>query len=121
MQPLISSSAGMKRILTAVVLIAFVGVLIFAGKPWMITVFSAVVAALAAIEFRGLAAANESPIPLWWTLAAIALFFLVTFNLPQDTITAVSFSTLVLFTWNTFRPPLNRVLTETAAGLLVLL
>jgi phosphatidate cytidylyltransferase len=111
----------MKRILTAIVLIALVVSLVFLGKPWMITVLAAVVAALAALEFRDLAAAGKSPIPLWWTLAAITLFFLATFYRPLDTITAVSASMLALFTWNTFRTPLDRVLSETAAGLLLLL
>jgi len=111
----------MKRILTAIVLIAFVIGLVFFGKLWMITVLCALVAGLAAYEFRELAAAGGSPIPLWWTLGAVALFFLATFYRPQDTITSVSLAMLVLFTWNTFRTSLSRVLSETAAGLLVLL
>ena len=111
----------MKRILTAIVLIVLVGLLIFLGKLWMVTLFAAVVAMLAALEFRQLSAAGGNPIPLWWTLFAIALFFLATFLRPQDTITAVVFSTLLLFAWNTFRTPLTRVLQETAAGPLLLI
>ena len=111
----------MKRILTALVLIAAVVALVFFGKPWMITLLAAVVAGLAAYEFRQLSAAGGSPVPIWWTLAAVALFFLATFFRPQDTITSVSVAMLVLFTWNTFRAPLDRVLSETAAGLLILL
>jgi phosphatidate cytidylyltransferase len=111
----------MKRILTAIILIALVGLLLFLGKLWMITLFAAVVAGLAALEFRQLATAGGSPIPLWWTLVAVALFFLTTFLRPQDTITAVSFTILLLFGWNTLRTPLDRVLPETAAGLLLLL
>jgi phosphatidate cytidylyltransferase len=110
----------MKRILTAIVLIVLVGLLIFLGKLWMVTLFAALVAALAALEFRQLSAAGSNPIPLWWTLFAIALFFLATFLRPQDTITAVVLSALILFAWNTFRTPLARVLQETAAGLLLL-
>jgi phosphatidate cytidylyltransferase len=123
----------MKRILTAIVLIVLVGLLIFLGKLWMVTLFAGVVAMLAAIEFRQISAAGErgpqpaswlgqgNPIPLWWTIFSIALFFVATFLRPQDTITAVVFSTLLLFTWNTFRTPLARVLPETAAGLLLLI
>ncbi|HEX5282860.1 MAG TPA: phosphatidate cytidylyltransferase, partial [Bryocella sp.] len=92
----------MKRVLTAIVLIVLVGLLIFLGKLWMVTLFAALVAALAALEFRQLSAAGQNPIPLWWTLFAITLFFLATFERPQDTITAVVFSTLLLFAWNTF-------------------
>jgi phosphatidate cytidylyltransferase len=111
----------MNRILTALVLIATVVLLLFFGKLWIITILTAGVACLAAYEFRAIAAAGGSPIPLWWTLAAVALFFFFTYQRPLDTITAVSFAILVLFTWNTFRTPLDRVLSETAAGLLVLL
>jgi phosphatidate cytidylyltransferase len=111
----------MKRILTAIVLIVLVGLLIFLGKLWMVTLFAAVVALLASLEFRQLSAAGGNPIPLWWTIFAIILFFLATFLLPQDTITAVVFSTLLLFAWNTFRTPLARVLQETAAGPLMLI
>ncbi|HTV08824.1 MAG TPA: phosphatidate cytidylyltransferase [Candidatus Aquilonibacter sp.] len=111
----------MKRILTAIVLIVLVGLLIFFGKLWMVTLFAGLVALLAAIEFRQLSASSGNPIPLWWTLFAIAAFFLATFLRPQDTITAVVFATLLLFGWNTFRTPLARVLPETAAGLLLLI
>ena len=110
----------MKRVLTAIVLIVLVGLLLFLGKLWMVTLFAALVATLAGLEFRQLSAAGGNPIPLWWTLFAIALFFLATFLRPQDTITAVVFSTLLLFAWNTFRTPLSRVLPETAAGPLLL-
>jgi phosphatidate cytidylyltransferase len=111
----------MKRILTAIVLIVLVGLLIFLGKLWMVTLFAGLVAMLAAIEFRQFSAAGGNPIPLWWTIFGIALFFVATFLRPQDTITAVVFATLLLFTWNTFRTPLARVLPESAAGLLLLI
>ncbi|HSU18428.1 MAG TPA: phosphatidate cytidylyltransferase [Acidobacteriaceae bacterium] len=111
----------MKRILTAIVLIALVGLLLFMGKLWMVTLFAAVVAGLAALEFRHISKVGGSPVPLWWTIAAIVLFFAAIFLRPQDTITAVSFAMLLLFLWNTFRTPLDRVLPETAAGLLLLL
>ena len=69
----------MNRILTAIVLIAFVIGLVFFGKLWMITLLCALVAGLAAHEFRQLSAAGGSPVPLWWTIAAVALFFVATF------------------------------------------
>jgi phosphatidate cytidylyltransferase len=111
----------MKRVLTATVLIALVVWLVLHGAPWMMTVFSALVAALAAYEYIQLAAAGGSPVPAWWMATAITLFFLVVYYRPLDTITAVSVATLVLFTWNAFRTPLERVLGETAAGLFGLL
>jgi phosphatidate cytidylyltransferase len=119
----------MKRIFTAIVLIALVAALILLGKLWMVTLFAALVAGLAALEFRQLSAAGNYPIPLWWTIFAVALFFVATFLRPQDTITTVVFSTLLLFGWNALRSqsrelagdPLARVLPETAAGLLLLI
>jgi phosphatidate cytidylyltransferase len=87
----------------------------------MVTVFSAIVAALAAYEYVQIASAGGSPIPLWWMAASVALFFLVVNFQPQDTIAAVSLATLVLFTWSAFTTPLHRVLGETAAGLFALL
>ncbi len=111
----------MKRILTGAALIALVAALIFFDLPWLITVFSAIVALLAAFEFRGLAAKAGAGFPLWWMAAAIVLFFTVSALQPFDLIAAVSLLTLVLFTWSSFRSPLARVLHETGAGLLMLL
>jgi phosphatidate cytidylyltransferase len=110
----------MKRVLTALILIAVVVSLVLFGQLWMITLAAAIVALLAALEFRTLSGASGSPIPLWWTIAATALFFLATFLRPGDTIPAVSLATLLLFAWNAFRTPVNRVLHETSAGLLML-
>jgi phosphatidate cytidylyltransferase len=110
----------MKRILTATVLITVVGALIFWDKLWLVTIVAGIAAALAAVEFRSFAKSGGAPFPLWWTLGAVAVFFYVTFKLPDDTITAVSFMTLVLFSWSAFRTPLEKVLGETAAGLLML-
>ncbi len=110
----------MKRILTGAVLIALVAALIYFNQPWLITVFSAVVALLATLEFRDLAAKSSSPIPLPWTIAAIALFFVVSALRPLESLTTLVFVTLCLFVWNCFRGPLPRVLPESAAGLFAL-
>ena len=111
----------MKRLLTGAVLIALVAALIYFDIPWLITVFSALVALLAALEYRGLADAARSPIPLWWTIAAIALFFAATLFPNLDALTVISFLTLLLFVWNGFRIPLTDVLSSTAAGVFLLL
>jgi len=113
----------MKRILTAIVMIALVGALIFfdhTDKLWYVTGVAALLALLASLEFRTLAAAVKAPVPLWWTIAAVALFFYGTTFLPFDLITIVSMLAIILFTWAAFRTPLDRVLPETAAGLLML-
>jgi phosphatidate cytidylyltransferase len=111
----------MKRIITAIVLIALVAALVFFGKLWMVTAFAAIVAGLAALEFRTFARSGGCPITMWWTIAAIVLFFLAAFFRPMDTITVVAFSTLVLFAVTTFSAPLVRVLWQTSVGLLMLI
>jgi phosphatidate cytidylyltransferase len=111
----------MKRIITAIVLIALVAALVFFGKLWMVTVFAAIVAGLAAFEFRTFARVGGCPIPIWWIVSAITLFFLASFFRPMDTITVVAFSTLVLFAVTTFTAALERVLWQTSVGLLLLI
>jgi len=111
----------MKRILTAIVLIALVAALVFFGKLWMVTVFAAIVAGLAALEFRTIARLGGYPIPLWWAVSAITLFFLAAFFQPMETITVVAFSTFVLFAVVVFSSPLESVLWQTSGGLLMLI
>jgi len=111
----------MKRILTALILIAAVAALIFFGHPWMITAAAAIIAGLAAWEFRGFTVAGGCPLPIWWTFFAVAAFFLAVFYQPDDTITVVSTVTLILFAVAAFRTSLERVLWETSAGVLMLI
>jgi phosphatidate cytidylyltransferase len=115
----------MKRILTATVLILAVFALIFFGQLWMITLFSAIVAELAAYEYLKLAAVGAEShglklcIPVWWMALGTALAFVV--NLPNCPVEAqlpvLSALTIALFAWNGFRSPLIQVLPDTAQGL----
>ncbi|NYF88966.1 phosphatidate cytidylyltransferase [Tunturiibacter empetritectus] len=115
----------MKRILTALVLILAVFALIFFGQLWMITLFSAIVAELAAYEYLKLAAVGAEAhgaklrIPTWWMILGTALAFVVTLpNFPVEAqLPVLSALTLVLFAWNGFRAPLIQVLPDTAQGL----
>lgn len=115
----------MKRILTAVVLILAVFALIFFGQLWMITLFSGIVAELAAYEFLQLAAVGAEShgarlrIPAWWMAIGTALAFVVTLpNFPVEAqLPVLSALTLLLFAWNGFRAPLIQVLPDTAQGL----
>jgi phosphatidate cytidylyltransferase len=115
----------MQRILTAVVLIAAVFALIFFGQLWMITLFAAIVAELAAYEYLQLAAVGAEShgvklrIPFWWMALGTALAFVVTLsNFPVEAqLPVLSALTLVLFAWNGFRAPLIQVLPDTAQGL----
>jgi phosphatidate cytidylyltransferase len=115
----------MKRILTATVLIIAVFALIFFGQLWMITLFSAIVAELAAYEYLKLAAVGAEShglklrIPVWWMVLGTALAFVVTLpNFPVEAqLPVLSALTLALFAWNGFRSPLIQVLPDTAQGL----
>ena len=118
----------MKRILTAVVLIALVLALVLFGPLWLIAIFAAVVAALAAWEYHALAlesaaARSETPvyIPLWWLLTSTALIFFFTVKLPDFELPVLSLLTFILLAWSAFRAPLNRVLLDTALGLFSLI
>lgn len=115
----------MKRILTAVVLIAIVFALIFFGKLWMITLASALVAELAVVEYLQMAAVEahrhdaKLRLPTVWMVVGTALLFVVTLpNVPVESqLPVLSALTLTLFAWNAFRAPLNQVLPDTAQGL----
>jgi phosphatidate cytidylyltransferase len=115
----------MKRIVTALVLILVVFALIFFGSLWMITLFAAIVAELAAYEYLRLAAAGAESrgatlrIPAWWMALGTALAFVVTLpNFPVEAqLPVLSALTLALFAWNGFRSPLPQVLPDTAQGL----
>jgi phosphatidate cytidylyltransferase len=115
----------MKRILTAIVLIAAVFALIFFGQLWMITLFSAIVAELAAYEYLKLAAVGAEAhgarlrIPIWWMALSTILAFVVTLpGFPVDAqLPVLSALTLALFAWNGFRSPLIQVLPDTAQGI----
>jgi phosphatidate cytidylyltransferase len=115
----------MKRILTATVLILAVFALIFFGQLWMITLFSAIVAELAAYEYLKLAAVGAEShglklcIPVWWMALGTALAFVVTLpGFPVEAqLPVLSALTLALFAWNGFRSPLIQVLPDTAQGI----
>ena len=115
----------MKRILTATVLILAVFALIFFGQLWMITLFSAIVAELAAYEYLKLAAVGAEAhdaklrIHVLWMALGTALALVVT--LPDFPVEAqlpvLSALTPALCAWNGFRSPLIQVLPDTAQGL----
>ncbi len=108
----------MKRILTAVVLIAVVFAVIFLGHAWMVTLLALIIAELAGYEYLQLANHANLKIPAWWLAAATPILFLAAYAWPIDTqlptLTALAF---LLFAYTGFRSPLRQVLPETAAGL----
>jgi len=109
----------MKRILTAILLIAAVFALIFLGQPWMLTLAAALFAELAAYEYLRLANTGGARIPVWWMLFGTALVFLFTLpNFHNDAeLPALSALALALLAWTGFRGALDRVLPDAALGL----
>ena len=108
----------MKRILTAIALISIVFAIVFFGHLWMITLFAALVAELAAYEYLQLANLSGAKIPLWWMAAATATIFVVTYASPLEArLPLFSALAFILFAVSGFRAPLKRVLLDTSAGL----
>ena len=109
----------MKRIATAVLLIAVVLALIFLGQLWMLTLFACLIAELAAYEYLTLANAFGAHVPLWWMTAATALLF--AFTLPgfhyEAELPALSVFAFVLLAWAAFSDKLDRILADAALGL----
>ena len=113
----------MKRILTAILLIAAVLALVLLGDPWMISIAAAIVAALAAYEYRQLAHAPESTvsIPLWWLFASTLLIFYFEYKLPDFELPVLTLLTFILLAWSGFRVPFKLVLLNTSLGLFALI
>jgi phosphatidate cytidylyltransferase len=111
----------MKRILTAIVLIAVVLAIVFLGPLWLLALAAAVVAVLAAFEYRELAHQKDVYIPLWWLTVATALIFFFTLRLPDFELPVLTLVTFILLAWSGFRAPLDRVLPDTALGLFALI
>ena len=134
----------MKRIVTAVILIAVVLALVFLGEPWMISIFAAIVAILAAYEYRQLAhraapeivssntvssniVSNDTltgvHIPLWWLTASTLIIFFFTLRLPDFELPVLTLLTFILLACAAFRSkpgfraPLPSVLLDTSLGL----
>ncbi len=109
----------MKRILTAIVLIAVVFALIFLGQLWMLALASCLVAELAAYEYLVLANSIGARVPAWWMAAATGILFL--FTLPgfhyEAELAVVSLLALILLAWTGFRGALERILPDAALGL----
>ncbi len=101
--------------------------MVLRGAPWLLSSFAAVVAALAAYEYRAMAhrgaAVQDTDvyIPLWWLVASIVAIFFFTLRLPDFELPVLSLLTFILLAWSGFRAPLNRVLLDTSLGLFALI
>jgi phosphatidate cytidylyltransferase len=110
----------MKRILTALVLIPAVMVLIFLGKPWMVTAFTALLAALAAWELLGLAEQGGAKPPRIAVVVAIAALFAVNYQFPDLTAAILTILSLGLLVYCTFRSQREQMMLDAAVSVFCL-
>ena len=113
----------MKRVLTAVVLIPLVLVLVFLPPAWqwLFTLMTALVAALAAWEYLGLAQQKGSSPLRIAVVIAIAMLFAATFEWPDQVATALGILSLALLLVCTFSSPIDRVLPDASNAVFCLL
>jgi phosphatidate cytidylyltransferase len=117
----VSCLRPMKRILTAVVLIAAIFALLFLGQLWMLTLAVCLFAELAAYEYVALVnstGTHAGKVPSWWMIGSTALLFFLTYYRPVDALLpALSVAALALLAWTSFRGSLERALPDAALGL----
>jgi phosphatidate cytidylyltransferase len=108
----------MKRIITAIVLIPFVFVLVFLPPHWqpLFVAATAVVAALAAWEYLGLAKALGADPPRVAVMVAILALFGATYEWPDQTAPTLGILALLLLLWCTFLSPIHRVLPDASSS-----
>ncbi|HEY1901286.1 MAG TPA: phosphatidate cytidylyltransferase [Terracidiphilus sp.] len=107
----------MKRILTALILIPLVLLLVFLGPRWLITVFTAGLAALAAWEYMSLAESGGAKPPRIAVVVAIAALFAGNFEYPDLTAATFGILSLGLLVYCTFRSPAQRVMPDAAVSI----
>jgi len=107
---------GMKRLLTAVVLIPVVILVIFVSPRWPIILMAAifVVAGLALWEYLGLANAMGARTPKMVVIVCLAILLAAVFRRPDLMTPVIGALSLALLIVAIFRSPLNRVLADTA-------
>ena len=113
----------MKRIVTALILIPLVLALVFLGPrwQWLFMLAVAVVAALAAWEFMGLAEKVGATPPRLAVLTAIMALFIGNFLWPDQTAAILGMSSLGLLIYCTFTRPAEQMLADVSASVFCLL
>lgn len=114
---------GMKRILTALVLIPLVLLLVFLGPrwQWLFTLAVAGVAALAGWEYLGLAEKSGAKPPRVAVLVALVLLFAGNFAYPDQTAPIFGGLSLGLLVYCTFRSSIDHMMADAAASVFCLL
>ncbi len=112
----------MKRILTAVLLVAVALLILFKAPLWLAALFVAIIAELALHEYIHLANASGAKLSPWLPMLCGGLLFLTTFALPTTLLMpAVGAMSLLLLLVYSFSSPLHRVLPDTAFSIFGLL
>ena len=111
---------GMKRVITALILIPLVLLLVFLGPGWLFTLMVAAVAALAAWEFLGLAEKTGATPPRVAVLAAILALFAGNFYWSSQTMAILGILSLALLVYCTFSRPAEQVLADSATSIFCL-
>src|SRR5580698_2455202 len=112
---------GMKRILTAIVLIPLVLLVVFLGPRWLFTLLTAGLAALAAWEYLSLTELGGARASRIAVVAAIAALFAVNFEYPDLSLAILGIASLFLLIYCTFRSPVERVLLDSAVSIFCLI
>lgn len=111
---------GMKRILTAVVLIPLVLLVVFLGPRWLVTLSTAVLAVLAAWEFLSLAEVGGIRPPRIPVLIAIAALFAGNYQYPDLTAYLLGFLSLALLVYCAFGSSAERMLADASVSVFAL-
>ncbi len=112
---------GMKRILTALVLVPLVLALMLVGPQWLVMLVSAGVAALAGWEFMGLAERSGANPPRIAVLIAILALFAGGFEWPDQITAILGLLSLALLVYCTFLSPVERVMANASSSIFCLL
>ena len=112
---------GMKRILTAIVLIPLVLLVVFLGPRWLFTLLTAGLAALAAWEYLSLTELGGARASRIAVVAAIGSLFAVNFEYPDLSLAILGIASLFMLIYCTFRSPVERVLLDAAVSVFALM
>lgn len=110
----------MKRVLTAVVLIPVVLLLVFLAPRWLFTPAVAVVAALAAWEYMGLADRVGAKSPRIAVLLAVVALFAGNYQWPDLTAVIFGILSVALLVYCTLAKPATQVMVDASASIFCL-
>jgi len=110
-------SLGMKRVLTALVLIPLVLVVVFVGQQWLVTLMTAAISAFAAWEYLSLARLSGAKPPRIVVILAIAALFAGNFYYPDLTVSVFGIGSLALLVFCIFASKIELVMADSALSI----